>query len=230
MPRYNIDLESETQGEFVVNAGISKWYGVPWPKLNTPDEAPSVVFSINLVSNNDVLVSNTVSVGTTGTVFSFNFANIKPSFDPYKVVLFGATPSAAPNVTAESEFFYLPEKTDGSVTKLDNLYGGFMFRNSKTQHQFEPLLPYGFYASCDGFLCEDDNRKQIKAYQDLGLNAMVALTPITDSKPAFEYMDSIDMKYMYDLRGYFKNLTAVRDQVSEIKDFDSLYSYWGTDE
>ena len=92
MPRYNIYLESETEGELVVNAGISKWYGLPWPKTNTPDEAPPVVFSINLVYNNDVLVSNNVSVGTTGNVFSFNFTNIKPSFDPYKVVLFGATP------------------------------------------------------------------------------------------------------------------------------------------
>ena len=229
-PRHSIYLSSEPEGEFIVNAAVSKWYGTNWPGLDAPKKAPPVVFTINLVSNNDVLVSNNVSVDTQGNLFKFNFTSVKPQLEPYKVVLFGATESGAPNVTASSEFYYLPEKTSGSVTKLDNLHGGMLFRNKATNGKFEPLLPYGFYAGCDNFLCDKDNMKKIKGYTDLGLNGMVPLTPIFNSKPAFEYMDTLDIHYMYDLRGYFQNLTSVRDQVTAIKDFENIYSYWGTDE
>lgn len=203
---------------------------MPWPSLDKPATAPPVIFTINLVSNNDVLVSRNVSVGTRDNLFAFNLAGLKPSFDPYKVVLFGATSSGAPNVTVSGEFLYLPEKKIGSVTKLDNLNGGFLFRNAATRGKFEPFLPYGFYASCDKFLCANDSKAQIKKYHDLGLTGMVSLSTIFKSRAEYEYMNSLDLKYQYDLRDYFKNLTAIAEQVSAIKDFEALYAYWGTDE
>jgi len=163
-------------------------------------------------------------------LFSFNLKQLKPSLKPYEVVLFGATESGEPNITAKSELWYLPEKATGSVTKLDNLNGGIFFRNSKTNGVFQPLLPYGFYSSYDGFLGTSDNITRIQSYQDLGLNGMIPLTRIFDSRPAFEYLDKIDLKFMYDLRSYYKNLTAVREQVAAIKDFDSIFSYWNSDE
>lgn len=229
-PRYNIYLESESDGEFVVSAEISKWHGQPWPNLTTPEDAPPVYFTINLISDNDVLVSNNITVGSEPEVFSFDLTGLEPSLESYKVILFGAAESGEPTVSAKSEFFLLPEKETGSVTKLDNLNGGMIFRNNATDGKFEPLLSYGFYASCDGFLCEDDNISRIKEYHDLGLNGMVPLTTIWDSRPAFEYMNELDLKFMYDLRGYYENLTAVREQVSAIKDFEALYAYWGSDE
>ncbi|KAJ6438431.1 glycoside hydrolase subgroup catalytic core protein [Purpureocillium lavendulum] len=228
-PRYSIYLESDDQAEFVVNALVSKSRGQSWPGLDKPDKAPEVVFTINLVSNNDVLVSNRLNVSSKG-VFAFNLTGLKPSLEPYDVVLFGATATGSPNVTATSELWLLPEKTTGSVTKLDNLNGGILFRSAATGNKFEPFLPYGFYASCDNFLCDKDNIRKIKAYHDLGLNSMVSLTTIFDSRQAYQYLDTLDLRFMYDLRGYYKNLTAVREQVSAVKDFDALYSYWGSDE
>lgn len=170
--------------------------------------------------------------GTSGNLFKFNLTGVEPSLKPYEVVLFGATESGGPNITASSEFFFLPEKKTGSVTKLDNLRGGTLFRNKYTGGKFQPVLPYGFYAGCDNFLCDNANYKaKIKAYNDLGLNGMVALTPEFQSPDTFTYLDSLsDMHYMYDLRGYFQNLTSVHDQVTAIKDHDNIYSYWGTDE
>ncbi len=203
---------------------------MPWPKLDAPADAPPVVFTINLVANNSVLVSRNVSVGTRDNLFAFNLTGLQPSLEPYKVVLFGATEAGAPNVTATSELHYLPEKKTGSVTKLDNLNGGFLFRNGKTDGKFEPLLPYGFYALCDRFLCADDAKDQIKKYHDLGLTGMVSLSTVFKSRAEYEYMDSLDLKYQYDLRDYFRNLTAVQEQVTAIKDFDAIYAYWGTDE
>lgn len=229
-PRYSLYLEGEKEAEFVVNAAVSKWRGVRWPKLDTPEDAPPVVFTINLAKDNSVLVSRNVSVDTHDNLFTFNLTGLKPSMEPYEVVLFGATESGAPNVTATSELLYLPEKKTGSVTKLDNLNGGFLFRNSKTDGKFEPLLPYGFYALCDRFLCADGSKDKIKHYQDLGLTGMVSLSSVFKSRTEYEYMDSLDLKYQYDLRDYFRNVTEVERQVAAIKDFDSLYAYWGVDE
>ncbi|OAA39958.1 Glycoside hydrolase, subgroup, catalytic core [Metarhizium rileyi] len=229
-PRYSIYLESEKNAEFVVNAAISKWHGQPWPNLGTPDVAPPVVFTINLVSNNHVLVSNRLNVSTTGNVFAFDLASLKASLDPYEVVLFGATEDGVSTVTTTSELLFLPEKKTGSVVKLDHLNGGFLFRSPSTRNKFEPFLPYGYYASCDGFLCDKDFVRKIRAYKDLGLNSMVSLTTVQNSRATYEYMDILDLRYMYDLRGSYKNLTAVREQVSAIRNFEGIYSYWGADE
>jgi hypothetical protein len=230
-PRYSIYLEGESKGEFVVNAEVSPWHGLPWPNLTSPNsKPPKIWFNINLVSNNDILVENSVTPNTIGNVFSFDLSQLQPSLKPYEVVLFGATEDGEPTITVTSELWYLPEKKLGSVTKLDNLNGGILFRNQATNQTFQPLIPWGFYGSYDRFLREDNRIERVKGYQDLGLNAMVPLTTIWDSRQAFEYFDEIDLKFMYDLRGYYKNLTAVRDQVTAIKDFDALYAYWGSDE
>ncbi|QPG96809.1 hypothetical protein C2857_005306 [Epichloe festucae Fl1] len=209
-PRYSIYLESEKQADFIVNANLSRWHGQKWSRLTGPSPPP-VVFTIKLVSSNDVLVSSRVNVGTAGTLFAFNLTRLRPRFEPYQVVLFGATPDGASNVTATSEVVFLPEKKTGSVTKLDNLHGGILFRSAATGGVFEPFLPIGYYASCDGFLCDRDYASK-------------------DSRGVYSYMDGLGLRYMYDLRGSYKNLSAVREQVSEIRDFDGLYSYWGADE
>lgn len=229
-PRYNIYIEGETEAEFVVHAHISKWHGEPWPNLDSPDDAPVVYFTVNLVSNNDVIISNNITVGTTDKVLNFTLADFEPSFDPYEVVLFGATENGAPTVSATSELFFLPKKEGGSVTRLDNLNGGLWHRNAASGGEFVPVMPYGFYASCDHFLCEDDAIEAVQAYHDRGLTGMIPLTTIWDSRDVFEFMDELDLKYMYDLRHYYQNLTETAAQVSAIKDFDGLYAYWGADE
>ncbi|CEJ80875.1 hypothetical protein VHEMI01033 [[Torrubiella] hemipterigena] len=230
-PRYSVYIESENEAEFIVNAAVSEWFGSKWPGLANPATAPPVVFTVNMVSNNNVLVSNHVQPGTTGNLFKFNLTSVQPSLEPYQVVLFGAPEAGSPNITVSSEFFYLPEKKSGSVTKIDNLHGGMLFRNSATKGQFQPILPYGFYAQCVGLFCEDDYQARIKAYSDLGLNGMVPLTPITRNPAAFAYMNTLpDMHYMYDLRDYFRNLSLVESQVTAVKDHENIYSYWGTDE
>jgi hypothetical protein len=229
-PRYSIYLESENQGEFVVSSVISKWHGIPWPGLDSPESAPDVTFTITLESGNETLLSDSIPVGTASKVFSFDFSNIKPRFEPYQVTLSAGKNARGKSVSASNELFYLPEKEKGSVSRLDNLNGGLVIRNSQTNGKFEPLLPYGFYASCDGFLCEDDAQDAVRKYSALGLNSMVPLTTIFDSRPIFDLFDELDLKFMYDLRDDYQNLTAVKEQAEAIKDFDSLYSYWGADE
>ncbi|KAG5970274.1 hypothetical protein E4U55_001761, partial [Claviceps digitariae] len=239
--RYNIYLAGEQQAEFVVKANPSLWHGQSWPNLkrDSPSAPPPLVFTISLQSNNQVLVSSQFNISNNNppsappqtAVFAFDLAqaNLTPRLEPYEVVLSGADPSGNNHVSVISEFVFLPEKTTGSVTKLDNLHGGILFRSAATGHKFEPFLPFGYYASCDGFLCDKDYEAKVKAYQALGMNSMVSLTTVEDSRHVYELMDGLDMRYMYNLRDSYKNLTAVREQVSVIRDFEGLYSYWGAD-
>ncbi|KAG6008056.1 hypothetical protein E4U21_005069 [Claviceps maximensis] len=246
--RYSIYLAGEQQAEFIVKANPSPWYGQKWPNLQKASSSPPppLVFTISIKSNNQVLVSSHLNISSSsssssssahssspeGALFAFDLAKAKlaPRFEPYQVVLAGADPSGDNHVSATSELVFLPEKKTGSVTKLDNLHGGILFRSAATKNVFEPFLPVGYYASCDGFLCDKDYVAKVKAYQALGMNSMVSLTTVQDSKPVYELMDGLDMRYMYNLRDSYKNLTSVREQVSVIRDFEGIYSYWGADE
>ncbi|PHH71985.1 hypothetical protein CDD83_5060 [Cordyceps sp. RAO-2017] len=228
-PRYSIYLESEAEAEFVVDAAISRWRGQPWPDLGSPDKAPAVRFTIALTTG-DVLVSDTVPAGSRSNLFAFRLAGLRPRLEPYEVVLMGDGGGGERNLTARSELFVLPEKKTGSVSRLDNVNGGILFRGRATGGAFEPFLPHGFYASCDNFLCDADRLRKIRAYAGLGLNSLVSLTTVAASGDTYRELDRLDLRFMYDLRDFYKNVTAVREQVAAVRDFDALYAYWGADE
>ena len=212
-----------------MDAQLQQFHGDPWPANATGDRADWLVFSINLISNDDVLVANYVPVNTTGNIFGFDLTGLKPSLEPIDVVLYGAPIDGHPTWTAVNSFYYLPEKSNGSVTKVDNLNGGLWFRNAASNKQFRPLFPYGFFASYDGFLRNNSNQ-EVKQYADYGLNAMTPLTIYKDSTPIFNYMDSIDLKFMYNLREGYKNLTYVHEQIVAARNAEAVFAYWSTDE
>ncbi|KAK0626400.1 hypothetical protein B0T14DRAFT_424224 [Immersiella caudata] len=227
-PRYSLYLDSEEKGEFIVNAAFSQYHGKAWPKTNT-SRADKLVFSINLVGNGDPLVQNLVTINTTNNIFSFDLSLLKTSLEPIQLVLYGAPEGGDPAWTATSSVFYLPEKRNGSVTRIDNLNGGLWFRNAASKHRFEPLFAYGFYSSYDGFL-RNKNNSEIQQYADLGLNAITPLTIYNDSAAEFAYMDKINLKFMYNLRERYKNLTEVHDNVLAARDAESIFAYWSADE
>lgn len=140
-PRYSLYIEGETRAEFVVDAALSRWHGQPWPGR---EKAPDFRFQIRLASGGGVFVAGEMRVGSSG-VFAFSLAGLRPSFDPYAVHLAAMAGPGAPNVAAVSELVLLPDKKTGSVTRLDNLNGGLLFRSPATGGRFKPFLPYGFY-------------------------------------------------------------------------------------
>lgn len=190
-----------------------------------------------MVISNKVIISNT----TTTNIFSFPLSRLKkktPTLKPIELVLYGAPEGGHPTWTATTSILYLPEKPfnrttgqfTGSVTKIDNLDGGLYVRNPSSNNRFLPLFPYGFFGSHDNFLRNQNFTAEIQAYANLGLNAMTPLTIYSDSAAVFAYMDLIDLKFMYNLREGYKNLTYVREQVRAARDADALFAYWSTDE
>jgi hypothetical protein len=230
--RYSLYLDSENQGEFVVNAPLSQFFGKTWPTNSTRGNPNNFVFSINLISNDDPLVQAQIQVNTSGNIFAFDLSRLTPGLDPIPVVLYGAPEGGDPTWTATSEVLYLPDKSNGSVTRIDNLHGGLFHKNAASNNTFRPLFPYGFYASYDGFLANvtANDTAAIDHYAGLGLNAMSPLTIYRDGAAALDYMDTINLSFMYDLRDGYKNLTYVREQALAARDASALFAYWSADE
>lgn len=133
-------------------------------------------------------------------------------------------------LSAKSEIYVLPKKPKGNVVRIDNLTGGLFLRSSPGS-KFEPFFPYGFYAPCEGFLCGENSVANIEAYRSHGLNSIVPMMPASvTSWNVYNTLDSVGVRYMYDLRQHYKNHSTVSEQVEAIKDSDGLYAYWTFDQ
>lgn len=190
-----------------------------------------MIFSINIAETDDPLVQNTVPVNSTGTLFRVPLSRLQPRLEPIQVVLYGAPEGGTPTWTATTTLSYLPAKPSGSVTRIDNLFGGLYFLNSLTNHTFVPLLPYGFYASYDHFLRENDTAL-VDTYAARGLNAMTPLTTMADSAALLTHMalPPHNIRFMYSLRDGYKNLSHVSANVVAARDAEGLFAYWTADE
>ncbi|KAI1103517.1 hypothetical protein F4804DRAFT_229516 [Jackrogersella minutella] len=240
-PRHSIYLEGETKGSFVVNAALSSWYGEPW-KNSTSDGGSAtepfteLFFTISLASGSDSstpLTKGSMKINTTETNFDFDLSGFEPRAAPYEVVLSAASKSGDQTYSANSSFRYLPDITpEGSATKIDNLNGGLLFRNAQTGGAFIPLLPYGFYGLYNGSNSTTESDAFVSEYSSdgKGLNGIVSLAGFADTNPVYNSMDASTMRFMFDLRSSYKNLTEVQQRVNTIKRHSSLFAYWTADE
>lgn len=227
-PLHSIYVSSERTGAFIVDASLSYVHGSPYAKPKIP--FPEVLrCTISVDGLNHVLVTEALTVGTTDNVFSFDFDArvLKPQTDAYDITLTLTSFDGRQKYTAKTQLFYLPDKTTGSVTKINNLYGGMLFKNAKTNNEFVPLLPFGFYADYSGW--ENVNTSNIKEYHDMGLNAIHPVTEY-DGSETWSYMDSINLLWQYDMRGSYQNSTSVAEQVTAVKDHSGLFAYYTGDE
>ncbi|CAK7224597.1 hypothetical protein SCUCBS95973_005571 [Sporothrix curviconia] len=265
-PRYSLYLDSETEGEFIVRTTLSPYFGnnlaapaPAAPSLSSYDVGDRELhFAITLDgvdtdSRGSALVSGTARFNFQGhttqdTLVPFNLTSpLTTSFAPQNVTLRGwvASPDGSSNTSytaTSSALVYLPDKTSGSVTRLDNAYGGFMQRGGRAQGSnytdkagFRPYFPYGYYASFDGFLAGVTDNASASAiigkYAKFLFNAMTPLSQYPQSATAFSYMASqTDLGIQFDLREGYTNLTWVAEQVSAARDNAALFSYWSADE
>ncbi|KAK4540455.1 hypothetical protein LTR36_009201 [Oleoguttula mirabilis] len=238
-PRHSIYVSSEDTAEFIVDASMSYIHGAPFAN-STPSAtrgnpaAPFGVleFNIRVEETEQLLVSNRVAVNTTNNLFKFRLSALKPRMTPYSIVLRGALESAAASqaYTAATELYYLPAKDNGSTVKIDNLYGGMLVANNVTSYSFEPLLPFGFYTSCSGYL--NYSLANVSAYKDLGFTATNPVCSFEDGvlDYLFDWMDVTNLWYQYDMRGSYLNLTQVAEQIPLIKDRSNFLSWYTGDE
>jgi hypothetical protein len=214
-PRYSIYLSSETTGSFIVTKYQALINGIP--KLQ------QLLFSICVQGNILPLVVNEVQVNSTDNLFDFPLHFLgNPRTEPFSITLSGVSLDGLQKFSATTEIFYLPEKSTGSVTKIDNLNGGLLFRGAGTNNAFQSVLSFGFYGDYSGYF--EVNNSNVQAYYDQGFNVVHLVTSFVDGPlaPTLDYLDEIGLKFIYDMRGSFMNLTSVAYQIPLVKDYDSF--------
>lgn len=154
-------------------------------------------------------MQNRVTVNTTGKFFSFDLTQLTSRLEPYEVFIYGAAEGGTPIESGTTEIYYLPEKSNGSVARIDNLNHGIYWKNAASNDVFELLLAYGYYSSFDGFLGADNSTALIDEYVAYGLTEMTPLTQYPDGQVSLDYMSSINLPWMKDLHEPYQNLTWV---------------------
>ncbi|KAK4503869.1 hypothetical protein PRZ48_004784 [Zasmidium cellare] len=238
-PRHSIYDSSESKAEFIVSATLSHSHGEPlsrneghWWWGGRPSHSGDLEITIEVQGNRHPLVSGRLALNTTEKLFGFDIADLEPSLDPYPIVLV-ANPvqgRSKRSYSAKTELYYLPAKNTGSTVKIDNLHGGMLVANNVTNYSFEPIVPFGFYTSCSGYL--NYSLANVTAYKDMGFNAINPVCAFTDGDLGylFDWMDSVNLWYQYDMRGSFLNLSSVAEQIPLVKDRSNLLSWYTADE
>ncbi|KAL3422015.1 hypothetical protein PVAG01_06171 [Phlyctema vagabunda] len=228
-PRHSIYVDSEITGSFIVDAELSNIHGTPHSNISVSSNSSELDFTIMVESSSEILVQDKININTTNNLFEFDLSQLEARFEAYTIILRAGTGYRNRSYTATTKLFYLPDKTLGSVTKIDNLYGGMLFKNNVTNNEFIPLLAYGFYTNYGGYL--DLSLENVQLYVDMGFNA---IHPIPSFSPnltrIFDYADEVNLLWQYDMRGTYQNLTSVAEQVMLVKDYTSLFAYYTADE
>ncbi len=230
--RYTIYDSNEKQGQFIVEASISYTYGeLIAPKVDY-ELTKMLKFEIQVEQTTQLLVSDVVKLRSGPQLYAFDFGSLEPRLEPYKVILNAALGSQArdQNYTIATELYHLPAKNSGSTVKVDKLHGGMLVANNVTDYEFEPLLPFGFYTSCSGYL--NYSSENVTTYKDLGFNAINPVCAFTDGNLGylFDWLDVANLWYQYDMRGSYTNLSSVAEQIPLIKDRSSFLSWYTADE
>lgn len=157
----NIYLDGESYASLIVDAPLSYLNGGAFVNstFNKQDNLTSAFTTLFIdVSLSDTgvdLVSGrNVTVNTTSNEFVFSLDGLTPQFEPYEIVITGASGDGAQFYTATTDLYYLPTRTDGgSVTKVDNLYGGLLVQDYLSNStEWTSIFPYTYYVSWDGWL------------------------------------------------------------------------------
>ncbi|KFA81816.1 hypothetical protein S40288_11589 [Stachybotrys chartarum IBT 40288] len=237
-PRHSIYVSGEVVGQFIVDAGLSSYRGAP--QEGTPpgssesqskrdgESVSGATLEYTIKINCKTVATGTIAANTTNNLVEVQFDGVAPQLDAYPVKLTATAPDGT-TYRASTSLFYLPDKTTGSVVKVDYLYGSLLYRNSFTNGSFSYVFPYGFYGNYDGYFRENDN---IVAYSNRGFNGLHPVTSFVDSDMTSQIntMDAENLLWQYDMRHSYRNLTSVAEQVPLVKDHPSLLTWYTADE
>ncbi|ORY58380.1 uncharacterized protein BCR38DRAFT_72427 [Pseudomassariella vexata] len=232
-PRHSIYVGSEEKAEFIVDATLSYIHGTPYllavPNGTYGGNASDILF-FTIETEGRVLVSDTIVVNKTNKLLEFDLAQLTPRMSAYQIDLSATSRLDESKYTVSTELFFLPDKTVGSVVKVDNLYGSLLYRNEATRGSFKPVFPYGFYADYSGYL--NVSNANVEAYASKGFNAINPVADFTDGNMTLtiDRMDELNLLFQYDMRNSFQNLTSVAEQVPLVKDHPSLLTWYTADE
>lgn len=240
-PRMNLYLDGEETGSFLVDASISDLVGQPFPSANASSstgEGSNLFVDILLDGNSSALASKaSVTIGDSAEI-SFDISAFAARLEPYNVTAIATLgQDNSTTFTASTQFSKLPLRTDnGTVTRLDNLYGGLSVRKAAST-AWDPIFPYTYYvqwslywyanlSTLDDFSAMGYNLIHIVPTGDLGEDPF----PWDAFQPYLDRAAELGLYFQYDVRWEPANLTTATEQVARLASHPAILLWYTGDE
>ncbi|KAK9422270.1 putative Glycoside hydrolase subgroup catalytic core [Seiridium unicorne] len=235
-PRMSIYLETDEEASLLVDAGISDQVGQPLPyNYTVSTNYATSTLSVDILVGNTTIGNTSISIGSTDVEVPIDLGQFTAGLDGIDIII-KATLGGAQTYEASTELFKLPSPEGyGSVSRLDNLYGGLWVQ--RDGEAWQHIFPYTYYVQWS--LYWDDNVTTLNDYAALGYNMIhIVPTGTLQDQPfpwdQFEaYLDRADelgLYLQYDVIWEPDNLTRMIEQVERIRSHRSLLVWYQSDE
>lgn len=106
--------------------------------------------SVTVSAGGNILASGAVPLNATAYEIPFSLGNLTPQTTPYnlscKATYSGSSSSSSTQAfSANSALYFLPDPTNGAVTKMDLRTGALLAKPANGGGSYQPVFPIGFY-------------------------------------------------------------------------------------
>ncbi|KAH8881040.1 hypothetical protein GQ53DRAFT_702946 [Thozetella sp. PMI_491] len=235
-PRMSIYLETETTGSLLIDASISYQVGQPLQSSQFARSMPSsAALRVEIFANGILLNTTRITVGSTNNEVPIDLKTISPDLGASNVNI-RATLGCNTTYVASTDFFLLPSPDyRGSVSRIDNLYGGLWIQRGDTP--WRHIFPYTYYVQWS--LYWDDDVTTLDDFSSLGYNVIHIVPtgtlgdnpfPWEKFEPYLDRADKLGLYLQYDVVWDYANLSSMIDQVKHLRSHPSLLLYYQSDE
>ncbi|KAI4727604.1 hypothetical protein E4T49_04702 [Aureobasidium sp. EXF-10728] len=238
-PRMNLYLEDDTTSTFIVDAPISWYVGSALPSSNTSvlsSHGSKITLEIKAGNTSLCLNKTSISLGSSDNEIPFDLSSLTATSNNITVI---GTLEGHENetFTATTQVTKLPLRSDnGTVTRLDNLYGGLSVRKAQSK-EWTSLFPYTYYVQWS--LYWNANVSTLDEFAAMGYNVIhivptgdLGATPFPWDKfqPYLDRADELGLYFMYDVRWDYTNLTTMINQIHHLHNHPSILLWYTADE
>ncbi|KAI4740578.1 hypothetical protein E4T50_08982 [Aureobasidium sp. EXF-12298] len=223
-PRMNLYLEDDTISSFIVGAEVNWYRGHALPDNNSSmlsGHGSEITLEIKAGNKSFCLNKTSINLGSTDNEIPFDLSSFAVSDEPYNITVTGTLEGHKNETfTATTQLTKLPLRSDnGTVTRLDNLYGGLSVRKGQST-QWTSLFPYTYYVQWSLYWYA--NISTLDEFAAMGYNDKF--------QPYLDRADELGLYFMYDVRWDYTNLTTMVDQISRLHNHPSILLWYTADE
>jgi hypothetical protein len=240
-PRMNLYLADDTVSSFIVDAPISWYRGHALPDINSSAlSSRSSVIMLEIKAGNRSLCLNKTSIhlGSIDNEIPFDLSSLAVADQPYNITVTGTLDGHKNKTfTATTQLTKLTLRSDnGTVTRLDNLYGGLSVRKRQSK-DWTSLFSYTYYVQWSLYWYA--NLSTLNEFAAMGYNVIhivptgdLGNTPFPWDKfqPYLDRADELGLYFMYDVRWDYTNLTTMVDQINHLHNHPSILLWYTADE
>ncbi|KAF7292983.1 hypothetical protein MIND_01197600 [Mycena indigotica] len=195
---------------------------------------PFSTLQVSISANNTILARTSIEVNSSAEVY-FPLLNLSHAPPTATIDCLGSSSPSGDALGASPQTFhattmisYLPRPLGGSVTKRDGRTGALLLQG---QTGYEPVFPFGFYTSFDGYLDADLSLlDDIKAQGFTIVHPVPTFGDLEALERVLNRMEELGLLLVYDMRHTYNNPTKLAAEVAQIKNRTNLLLWYTADE